>query len=127
MDSNLIAPCGMNCNVCVAHLREKRKCPGCRGDDRYKSKSCIRCYIRNCVILHEHGWRYCSDKCPEFPCLRLSMLDKRYRAKYGMSQIENLETIKTKGLRGFIRQEKKRWVKGGRIFCVHKKAYYPLK
>jgi hypothetical protein len=31
VDENaLIAPCGMNCGVCMAYLREKNKCPGCR-------------------------------------------------------------------------------------------------
>lgn len=30
---SLIAPCGMNCSICMAYLREKNKCPGCRGND----------------------------------------------------------------------------------------------
>jgi hypothetical protein len=69
---------------------------------------------------------YCSSKCSEYPCQRLKGLDNRYKTKYGMSMIENLENLKTKGVREFIRQEKKRWVKGDKIFCVHKKTYYPL-
>jgi hypothetical protein len=126
MNPNLIAACGMNCNLCVAHLRDKRKCPGCRGSDADKSISCIRCFIRNCEILHGNDWRHCSEKCAEFPCDRLRRLDKRYRTKYGMSMIENLKTLGDKGVREFIRLQKKRWVKRGRIFCVHKKTYYPL-
>jgi hypothetical protein len=27
---HLVAPCGMNCGICRAYLREKNKCPGCR-------------------------------------------------------------------------------------------------
>jgi hypothetical protein len=33
----LVAPCGMNCGICIAYLREKNKCPSCRGDDINKS------------------------------------------------------------------------------------------
>ena len=36
-DPDLIAPCGMNCNICMAYLREKNKCPGCREIDINKS------------------------------------------------------------------------------------------
>ena len=41
-----------------------------------------------------------------------------------MSMIENLENIEKKGIRKFIEQEKKRWIKKGKIFCVHDKKYY---
>ncbi len=30
---SIIAPCGMNCSICMAYLRGKNKCPGCRGID----------------------------------------------------------------------------------------------
>jgi hypothetical protein len=125
MKPSLIAPCGMNCNLCIAYLRKRNACPGCRESDAYKSVSCIRCFIKNCEIRIGRGWRYCSDKCPEYPCERLRHLDKRYRAKYGMSMIENLGYIGLTGIRMFIRHEEKRWVKGGKIFCVHRKTYYP--
>jgi hypothetical protein len=124
MRPSLIAPCGMNCSLCIAHLRDRRRCPGCRGDDGNKSNSCLGCAIKNCEILNGKKWRYCSDKCPEFPCMRLKNLDKRYKTKYGMSMIENLANIKIKGVREFILQEEKRWIKGDKIFCVHKKTYY---
>jgi hypothetical protein len=30
----MIAPCGMNCGLCIGHLREKKPCGGCfRKDD----------------------------------------------------------------------------------------------
>ena len=33
LDATLIAPCGMNCGICVGHLREKNRCAGCNSDD----------------------------------------------------------------------------------------------
>jgi len=41
--------------------------------------------------------------------------------------IENLENIKKLGIRKFIEKEKKRWIKGNQIFCVHNKQYYSIK
>ena len=32
----LLAPCGMNCLVCYVHLKEKKPCLGCRGQDEGK-------------------------------------------------------------------------------------------
>ena len=40
---------------------------------------------------------FCFD-CDKFPCDRLKRLDKRYREKYGMSEIENLNKIREIGL-----------------------------
>jgi hypothetical protein len=67
--------------------------------------------------------RYCSD-CGKFPCDRLQHRDKRYRTKYGMSMIENLENIKRSGVRNFLKQEKIRWTCCGcdEILCVHKES-----
>jgi len=44
-----------------------------------------------------------------------------------MSMIENLEVIKKSGMQKFIRTEKKRWIKGNKVLCVHDKEYYELK
>jgi len=32
-DTSFIAPCGMNCGIYQAYLRDKNKYPGCRGAD----------------------------------------------------------------------------------------------
>src|SRR5512136_342611 len=88
----LIAPCGMNCRLCHAYVREKNVCPGCRGDDSLKSKSCVACRIKNCEKIATGRIKYCFS-CESFPCARLKQLDKRYRNKYGMSMIDNLENI----------------------------------
>lgn len=121
MTSELIAPCGMNCGICYAYLREKTKCPGCRGPDTEKLISCVRCKIKNCEILQKEKLKYCFE-CENFPCGKVKHLDKRYRTKYGMSMIGNLENIKKEGIRKFIKNEKVKWACSscGGIICVHK-------
>ena len=119
--STLIAPCGMNCRLCCAYTREKKACPGCRGDDSVKPKTRVTCRIKNCEKIRQGKVRYCFS-CDGFPCDRLNHLDERYRTKYGMSMIDNLVHIKKFGIRNFIKQEKERWAcsKCGEIICVHK-------
>lgn len=116
----LIAPCGMNCRLCRAYGRQRKPCPGCRGDDDLKSRACVTCRIRNCEVIAS-GAGYCFD-CEGFPCATLKHLDKRYRTRYGMSMIDNLEHIEKHGVRDFIRSEKERWACStcGRLICVHK-------
>ena len=118
----MIAPCGMNCGICIGHIREKNKCPGCREIDAYKSSYGRECYIRSCQILKNNNWKYCSDKCEKYPCLRLKNLDKRYRTKYGMSMIENLGNIKNLGIEKFFESEQRRWKcrECGELLCVHR-------
>jgi hypothetical protein len=119
--SILIAPCGMNCRLCRAYTRDKKACPGCRGDDSLKSKSCVMCRIKNCEKMVKDRLKYCFS-CGSFPCTRLKHLDKRYRANYGMSMIDNLKSIRSFGIRHFIGNEKERWTcpQCGKIICVHK-------
>lgn len=122
MKNSLIAPCGMNCGICLGYLREKNKCPGCRKMDGYESSYGRKCIIKNCLILKENKMKFCSDKCDKYPCKRLKNLDKRYQTKHGMSMIENLENIKKLGIRTFVKNEKTRWEckKCGTIICVHR-------
>jgi hypothetical protein len=119
----LIAPCGMDCALCLAYLREEKRCPGCRGDDKIKQKSCRLCRIKNCSKRQKNKWTYCFE-CDTFPCARLKHLDERYRTKYEMSMLANLKYIKKHGIRKFIAHEQKRWVKGDKIYCVHKHKYF---
>jgi hypothetical protein len=118
----LIAPCGMNCGICMAHLREKNHCPGCRGSDVGKAASCVNCKIKNCKVLKEKKANFCFE-CKQIPCERLNHLDKRYRTKYNMSMLENLENIKKIGIRKFVRNEKIRWScsECGGTINVHRK------
>ena len=120
-------PCGMNCRLCWGFIREKNACPGClRVDSRESKKAAYRltCKIKNCEQLSKCGTKYCFDSCDKFPCTRLKHLDKRYRAKYGMSMIDNLKMINEFGIRHFIRNEKEKWVcpECGEMTCVHKSA-----
>jgi hypothetical protein len=119
-ETQLIAPCGMNCAVCLAHLRKEHKCPGCRGEDTGKPSTRKNCIIKNCPTVKTNQSGFCYE-CSQYPCQRLGRLDKRYRAKYSMSMIENLEFIKTSGLTAFLRQENLRWLcpKCGGVVCVH--------
>ncbi|MCJ7734585.1 MAG: hypothetical protein MUP11_08550 [Anaerolineales bacterium] len=120
---DFIAPCGMNCALCMARLlREKDQCPGCRGEDALKPKSCVQCVIVNCEHFKETDAKYCSTRCEKFPCRRLKDLDKRYRTKYHMSMLENLKSIEDNGIRAFVRNEKVRWScpDCGGILCVHR-------
>ncbi|MBN2026825.1 MAG: DUF3795 domain-containing protein [Actinobacteria bacterium] len=118
--SSLIAPCGMNCAICVAFLRQRNRCPGCRGPDEGKPPSCRDCRIKNCATFEDGKARSCFA-CEAFPCDRLKRLDKRYRTKYGMSMIENLERIKADGIRRFLVGEEARWTcpSCGGTICVH--------
>lgn len=105
----LIAPCGMNCGLCIGHLREKRPCGGCfKSDDENKPKVCRSCVIVNCDLLSGTESGFCYD-CERYPCTRLKNLDKRYQTKYRMSMIENLAYIKNQGLGKFLKNEEDRW------------------
>lgn len=105
---SLIAPCGMNCGICMAYLREKKRCPGCRGDDRDKMPSCLRCSIKNCEMVRASRSGFCYE-CADGPCRRLKQLDQRYRTKYGMSMLENLAFVREHGLSAFVEKEADRW------------------
>ncbi len=125
-DEELIAPCGMNCGICMAYLREKKKCSGCRGSNENKNKSCVMCRILNCSELHKNHLQFCIE-CSNFPCERIKHIDKRYRTKYNMSMIENLTMIKKQGIQRLLEQELERWkcptcgnmISCHNMFCYH--------
>lgn len=121
MTAELMAPCGMNCRLCYAYIREKKKCAGCNGDTVSKPNHCIKCSIKNCpeILAGESGYCY---SCPRFPCRRLRQLDQRYRMKYYMSMLENLRYIMQNGMTAFLLLEEERWTcrACGEILCVHR-------
>jgi len=100
--ASLIAPCGMDCAICMAHLRQKNRCPGCR--------SPVRRHHPNCRIFScaKRPGRYCHS-CAEFACRWILQLDKRYCLKYHMSMIENLARIQNSGISAFVKSERERW------------------
>lgn len=120
INKNLVAPCGTDCGICLTHLRDSNQCPGCNALEKNAPKTRTNCKIRNC---HERKGRFCF-KCDEFPCAGLKHLDDRYRKKYQMSQIENLEFIRDKGVNGFIKSERKKHESQKGILCVNDKKYY---
>jgi len=116
----LIAPCGMNCRLCLAYTRDRNPCPGCRADDSAKPKTRVICRIKTCQRISRNKAKYCFG-CDTFPCDALAHLDKRYRTKYGMSMVDNLVRIREFGIRRFIRDEKEKWAcpACAEILCVH--------
>ena len=117
----LIAPCGMNCALCLAFQRPKQKCPGCWGDDTNKSKSCQLCIIHNCTTIQNNSSHFCYE-CEKMPCKRLKQLDNRYRTKYGMSMIANLTGIKDEGMDAFLVHQADKYTCStcGGLLCVHR-------
>lgn len=117
----LIAPCGMNCGTCLAYLRSKNHCYGCRGMDEHKSRYIRKCIIRNCSLLAEKKSGFCYA-CEKYPCRRLKQLDNRYRTRYQTSLIENLEYIRDEGMDSFLSREFEKWhCQGcGGTICIHR-------
>lgn len=126
MDNNdLIAPCGMNCSLCVAYQFNKfdfnkkgfhkKYCPGCIS----RNKNCLF-MAHNCDLIGKGQVRFCSE-CKNFPCRYLKALDKRYRTKYNMSMIDNLEYISQHGIDEFMIKEEKKWKckECGNLKCCH--------
>lgn len=102
--AQLIAPCGMDCAVCSSylayshHIPRKRgaisHCAGCRA----RLKMCA--YLKgHCARLANEEVEFCFE-CSDYPCERLLHLDLRYRTKYGMSLLENLESVRKRGCPG---------------------------
>jgi hypothetical protein len=117
----MVAPCGINCGVCIAFLRDKNKCVGCWAPGNKKPNHCMTCRIKNCEYLAITESKFCYE-CSQYPCIRLKQMDKRYRTKYNMSIFENLGLIKDSGLDKFIQLENVKWKckNCGGTICVHR-------
>lgn len=119
--AGLIAPCGMNCALCIGYQRKKKPCAGCNLENTNKPKHCIQCHIKTCNLLEQTSSGFCYD-CTKYPCTRLKQLDKRYRTKYRMIMLENLDFIKSQGMNAFLEQETRRWscLDCGQLASVHR-------
>jgi GNAT superfamily N-acetyltransferase len=125
MCEQLIAPCGMNCSLCIAYQAQKydldkqgfrrKYCPGCLP----RGKNCMH-MKDSCNKVGNGLIRFCY-MCADFPCKRLKALDKRYRTKYHMSMIKNLRLISEKGMKAFLESEAAQWrcSKCGAVICCH--------
>ena len=126
LSADLIAPCGMNCALCIAYQFEqddlnqhgfhRMYCPGCVP----RGKNCLHMGDK-CELLRDGKVRFCFE-CPQFPCQRLKGLDKRYRTKYHLSMIKNLEFIRDNGIATFLSKEEQQWTCekcGDNLVCCH--------
>lgn len=77
--------------------------------------------MKNCEELAAGGHEFCFS-CDKYPCAELVHLDRRYRTKYAVSVIENLERIKAVGVKRFVAEEAARWscAECGSRLCMHK-------
>ncbi len=125
----LVAPCGMNCGICRGYIAYMHGVPRVRGKISYCAGCQPRaknCYIkRDCKKLTHHEVKYCSE-CETMPCEKLSHLDKRYRERYGMSMVENLRILKSKGMDEFLKDQAERFrcPSCGDVVCVHDAKCY---
>jgi hypothetical protein len=113
--TTLIAPCGLDCAICIAFLREKNRCGGCYTPERQCRRNCP---VFTCYQVKD-GYHH---TCAEFPCRRLKLIDERYRKKYHVSMLDNLAAIREDGIRAFVKSERVRWtckVCGGTIDVHH--------
>jgi len=119
--ASFIAPCGMNCQLCIGFQRKRNPCAACRTDSEQKPAHCLHCALLNCEHLNNTPSAYCYD-CEVYPCARLKRLDKRYRSKYGMSMIENLDFIQREGIENFLSDQNIRWKceNCGGLLSVHR-------
>lgn len=104
MRRELVAPCGMNCNLC-SWVQDPAK-PGCKGC-RPRGRGCI--HLKGlCGKLARQEIDFCH-KCESYPCGRLLHVEDRYRRAHNYSFIENLNYIKKRGMTAFLRREAKRY------------------
>jgi len=128
MEKELIAPCGMNCALCISYFgytmtgkeRKKGSCPGCRPRD----KGCSF-LMKYCDNLSKKSIEFCYE-CEDFPCDYLKKLDDNYKEKYDMSMIENLNSIQHNGMEYFLEKQQERYTcpECGKNVCVHTDICY---
>jgi hypothetical protein len=110
LNPRMLAPCGMDCTVCSAHLREKKPCGGCRTSAANKPERCRRCVVKACAEQRARGLCF---RCSDFPCGRIKSLDRSYRVRYDASLVENGLAARRSGIRAFLQEDLRRWT------CTH--------
>jgi len=130
ISEKLVAPCGMNCGLCVSYFgytvkgkKSKNPCSGCRSRD----KQCA--FLKaGCEKLAKKKVEYCFE-CDNFPCKDLQDIDAKYRKKYEMSMIENLKNIEARGIENFLEMQEKKYKcpECDGTICVHTGKCYNCK
>ena len=116
MRRELVAPCGMNCNLC-SWVQDPAK-PGCKGC-RPRNRGCTHLKgLCEKLALQEIDFCY---KCESYPCERLLHVESRYNRAHNYSFIENLDYIKKRGMAAFLRREAKRYTceECGKLLTIH--------
>jgi len=131
LDEELIAPCGMNCGICSSYLAYKNNmegkgfpnCIGCRA--RNKQCAFLKKRCKDNLKLLTGEIQFCFE-CSFYPCINLAGLDNRYRQRFGMSMIDNLNEIKDKGLNYFIKNQYKKYKcpKCANLMSVHSRKCF---
>ena len=121
--AEMVAPCGLDCNICSQALMDENPCQGCNGPDNHKPEFCAKyCEIILCEKRRENGYRYC-DECPDYPCEAVMEKENRYTTEYPHreSPLENFRIIRQEGMDTFLEQERKAWTCPccSRPFSVH--------
>ena len=131
LNKELIAPCGMNCGICSNYLAYKNNikgrgfpnCIGCR--PRNKQCAFLKKRCKDDLKLLKGEIEFCFECC-YYPCEYLTRLDKRYREKYGMSMIDNLNEIKNRGINFFIKNQETEYKcrKCNNLISIHSKKCF---
>ena len=131
LNQELIAPCGMNCGICSSYLAYKNSlkgkgfpnCKGCRA--RNKKCAFLKKRCKDDLKLLKGEIQFCFE-CNCYPCDVLTGLDDRYRQRFDMSMIDNLNEIKNKGINYFIKNQYKKYKcpKCGNLISVHSKKCF---
>ena len=121
--AKMIAPCGLDCSICVRALAKEDPCPGCSGPDENKPVFCSeKCGIVLCGKRKENRYAFC-DECPDYPCEDVMEKDRRYTSAYPLleSPVKNLRRIRENGMDRFLGKERAQWTCGecGGVICVH--------
>ncbi|MFA5364382.1 MAG: DUF3795 domain-containing protein [Candidatus Bathyarchaeia archaeon] len=130
MKEELVAPCGMNCNICSSYLALENDikakgiklsyCKGCRP----RNKMCA--FVKKRCELYLNNKVDSCTECDQVPCELLKKLSKKYEERYRMNMVENLQYIKEHGMDKFLESEQKKWKcpECGGVICCHNGVCY---
>ena len=119
----MIAPCGLDCSLCMFAQAKEKPCLGCNVDSDSKPAFCASwCKIIPCEKRLKNGYEFC-DECPDYPCEDMMERETRYTTAYPLkeSPMQNLKDIRAMGMEAFLEQQRKRFTcaKCGGPICIH--------
>ena len=85
----LLAPCGMNCQVCYRHLTPRD------------------CALKACAA--ERGVAFCAA-CSRFPCKSMAALEKTYQKRWGISLAETGRRAAAGEAEALLAGQRRRWL-----------------